>query len=159
MEFIRAQRTKIPQMVATNLSNKTVLITGSNAGLGFEAARAVLLQEPGRLILAVRDLEKGKVAREKLEKFKAASTVIETRKLDQSSFGSVRAFVNELNGEPIDIAILNAGEHDRPRPHFSLVLTLSRCLELAVHPNPRRARRRPTGQYDRSGSVVSPPST
>lgn len=111
MDFIRAQRTKIPQIVATNLSNKTVLITGSNAGLGFEAARAVLPHEPGRLILAVRDLEKGNAAREKLEKFKSASTVIETRKLDQASFGSVRAFVNGLDGQRIDVALLNAGEH------------------------------------------------
>ena len=110
MEFIRAQRTKIPQIVASNLSNKTVLITGSNAGLGFEAARAVLSHKPGRLILAVRDLEKGNVARAELEKSKAASTIIETRKLDQSSFSSVRAFVKELNGDRIDVALLNAGK-------------------------------------------------
>ena len=111
MEFIRAQRTKIPYIVPTNLSNKTVLITGSNAGLGFEAAREILPHKPGRLILAVRNLEKGNAVRRKLDETKAASTTIEARPLDQSSFGSVHAFVKGLNGERIDFALLNAGRH------------------------------------------------
>ena len=109
MEFIRAQRTKIPQILPTNLSNKTVLITGSNAGLGLEAAREILSHNPGRLILAVRNLEKGNAVRKQLDEIKAASTAIEARTLDQSSFASVRAFVKGLNGERIDFALLNAG--------------------------------------------------
>lgn len=110
MEFIKAQRTKIPQIAPTDLSLKTVLVTGSNAGLGLEAAREVLPHKPGRLILAVRNLDRGETALKELDKIKASSTTIETRKLDQSSFGSVRAFVRELNGERIDYALLNAGE-------------------------------------------------
>ena len=110
MEFIKAQRTKIAQIKATNLSQKTVLITGSNAGLGFEAARAVVPHNPERLILAVRNIQKGEAAQRELNKIRSASTTIETRELDQSSFASVRAFVKGLDGQRIDIALLNAGE-------------------------------------------------
>lgn len=134
MGFIRAQRTRVPQIVPTNLSNKTVLITGSNAGLGYEAARAVLPHKPSRLILAVRNLDKGDAARKELDKVKATSTKIETRKLDQSSFSSVRAFAKELNGERIDIALLNAGPLFPSRLlSVPLLTSTHRRLELFLH--------------------------
>jgi len=109
MDAIRAQRTKIPPVTPVNLTSSTVLITGANAGLGLEAAREVLPSKPKRLILAVRNMEKGNAAKIELEKAKDASTNIEVRKLDQSSFESVRSFVKDLKDEPVDIAILNAG--------------------------------------------------
>ncbi|MCJ1246126.1 hypothetical protein MMC30_003331 [Trapelia coarctata] len=109
MEFIRAQRTRIPPVTPVNLASSTVLITGANAGLGFEAAGEVLQSKPKRLILAVRNMEKGNAAKAELEKAKDASTNIEVRKLDQQSFESVRSFVKDLKGERVDFAILNAG--------------------------------------------------
>lgn len=109
MDFFRAQRTKIPPVTPVNLTSGTVLITGANAGLGFEAAREVLPSKPKRLILAVRNIEKGNTAKTELEKAKDALTNIEVRKLDQGSFESVRSFVKDLKGERVDIAILNAG--------------------------------------------------
>lgn len=109
MDAIRAQRMKIPAVTPVNLTSSTVLITGANTGLGFEAAREILPSKPKRLILAVRNMEKGNTAKTELEKVTDASTNIEVRKLDQSSFGSVRSFVRELKGERVDIAILNAG--------------------------------------------------
>ena len=109
MEFIRAQRTRIPRITPADLSNYTVLITGSNTGLGLEAAREFLKSRPCRLILAVRNMEKGKVAKAELEKTTKGQTKIEVRKLDQGSFESVRYFVNDLRGERVDFALLNAG--------------------------------------------------
>ena len=111
MEFIRAQRTRIPSITPANLTSSTVLITGANAGLGFEAAREVLPSKPKRLILAVRNMEKGNAAKTELEKDKDASTNIEVRKLDQTDFGSVRTFVKDLKGERVDIFIQNAGKY------------------------------------------------
>ncbi|KAF2108454.1 hypothetical protein BDV96DRAFT_605522 [Lophiotrema nucula] len=109
MEFFKAQFAKIPQIAPVNLSNCTVLITGANAGIGFETAREILKSKPKRLILAVRNLDRGKTAVSRLAKTKAASTEIDVRQLDQSSFTSVKAFADGLDGQNVDIAILNAG--------------------------------------------------
>ena len=110
MDFIKAQLSKIPAITPVNLSACTVLITGSNTGLGLEAAREFLPSKPKRLILAVRNIEKGNEAKRELDKSKAASTQIEVRKLDQGSFASVLSFAKGLKGDRVDLAILNAGE-------------------------------------------------
>jgi retinol dehydrogenase 12 len=109
MEFLKAQFTKIPHITPIKLLNSVVLITGANAGLGFETAREVLKFEPRRLILAVRSIERGKAAKITLESSKAPNTQIEIQELDQGSFDSVQAFAKRLEGQRIDIAILNAG--------------------------------------------------
>lgn len=139
MEFIRAQRTKIPQILPTNLSNKTILITGGNAGLGLEAAREVLPHRPGRLILAVRNLDKGNAAREQLDKVKEASTTIETHQLDQSCFKSVYDFVKGLKGERVDYALLNAGRRSgllfQQCYRLLTSYTIKRRLEFKIYCN------------------------
>ncbi|TEY85262.1 hypothetical protein BOTCAL_0015g00510 [Botryotinia calthae] len=109
MDFLRAQFTKIPKLKLVNLSKSTILITGANAGLGLEAAREILLSKPERLILAVRDVEKGNVAKKELQNGMTSSTQIDVHKLDHSSFRSVQNFVKGLEGQRVDIAILNAG--------------------------------------------------
>ncbi|KAF2791054.1 NAD(P)-binding protein [Melanomma pulvis-pyrius CBS 109.77] len=109
MDFFKAQFTKIPLIKPVNLSDCTVLITGANAGLGYEAAKEILASKPARLILAVRSLERGNTAVTELAKLKAASTEIDVRQLDQASFASIKAFADGLDGQKVDIAILNAG--------------------------------------------------
>jgi retinol dehydrogenase-12 len=109
MDFLKSQLTKIPLITPVNLSKSTVLITGANTGLGLEVAREIVRSKPERLILAVRNLEKGDIAKKDLDRAKSSGTRIEVHKLDQSSFDSIQAFAKELDGERIDIAILNAG--------------------------------------------------
>ena len=111
MEFIKAQLTKIPRVPPVDLSASTVLITGANTGIGFEAARESLYSKPQRLIIAVRDMEKGEAARAELEKLRSPTTKLDVRRLDLSSFDSVQKFAKGLEGERVDVAILNAGEH------------------------------------------------
>lgn len=111
MDFLKAQFTKIPRIAPVNLSASTVIVTGANVGIGFETAREILHSKPQRLILAVRSLEKGNAARRELEKSKSGTTRLDVRLLDQSSFESVRTFVKELEGERVDIAILNTGQY------------------------------------------------
>ena len=114
MDFIKSQLTKIPRMTPRNLSNSTVLITGANTGLGLEAAREILHCKPKRLILAVRNLEKGRLASTALDLSKPSTTQIDVQKLDQASFESIHNFVKGLKGERVDIAILNAGKFHQP---------------------------------------------
>ena len=109
MDFLKAQFTKIPRITPTNLSYKTVLITGANSGLGLEAARDLLHSKPERMILAVRNIERGEAAAKELNQTKAPTTTIDVLKLDQESLESVHNFADNLKGKPIDIAVLNAG--------------------------------------------------
>ncbi len=82
-------------------SGRTFVVTGANSGIGFEAARK-LAAAGGHVVLAVRDVAKGKAAAERIE----GST--EVRELDLADLSSVRAFAAGWDG---DIAALvnNAG--------------------------------------------------
>ncbi len=84
-----------------DMTDRTVIITGANSGIGRAAARA-LASCGARVILAVRSVEKGHDA--------AATMPGETavRRLDLASLASVREFAAAWEGE-IDLLINNAG--------------------------------------------------
>jgi NAD(P)-dependent dehydrogenase (short-subunit alcohol dehydrogenase family) len=91
---------------------KTVLITGATSGLGFEASIKFLRQGVSSLIIGSRDHERGKKAKERLERLTGRSSgVIQVWPLDMSSFQSVAEFASRVNREvpTLDVAILNAG--------------------------------------------------
>ncbi|KAK8065158.1 hypothetical protein PG997_011905 [Apiospora hydei] len=98
---------------AIDLAGKTVLVTGSNIGLGLECARHFLRLRASRLVMAVRSLAKGEAAAAGLrDEFPGAD--IKVWELDMASFRSVQAFVarceRELpRGGRVDAAVLNAG--------------------------------------------------
>ncbi|MBO0768979.1 MAG: SDR family NAD(P)-dependent oxidoreductase [Solirubrobacterales bacterium] len=85
-----------------DLSSKTILITGANSGLGFETARA-LGAHGAKLVLAVRDTEKGKQAAERID----GDT--EVAELDLSRLESIRSLAAAWGERPLDILINNAG--------------------------------------------------
>lgn len=65
------------------LTGRTAIITGSNIGLGYEAAIHLGRLEPVRLILAVRDLAKGdRAAGEIAQKSGLARDRVEVWQLD-----------------------------------------------------------------------------
>jgi NAD(P)-dependent dehydrogenase (short-subunit alcohol dehydrogenase family) len=88
--------TNIPDM-----TGRSAIITGANSGIGRAAARA-LAGAGARVILAVRDTDKGETA---------ARTMpgdTEVRRLDLASLASVREFAAAWEGE-LDLLINNAG--------------------------------------------------
>lgn len=112
------QRTTIPPLPSTtDLSSKTVLLTGGSAGLGYECALQLLQAKTGRLIFPVRNLSKGEAARQKLlndpiVKSKNPHAKIELFHLEMEDFESVAALPDALRQAEIyqiDIAVLNAG--------------------------------------------------
>lgn len=62
LDFIRDQWTKVPPVVTADLEGKTVVVTGANTGLGFEASKHFARMNPGKLILACRSQQRGEAA-------------------------------------------------------------------------------------------------
>jgi NAD(P)-dependent dehydrogenase (short-subunit alcohol dehydrogenase family) len=92
-----------------DLSGKTVLVVGANAGLGFEAAKHFASMNPGRLVLGCRSQEKGQAALQAIRDtgFNNAELAL----VDLSRFESVSAFAEAFirDGTQIDIFVYNAG--------------------------------------------------
>ena len=84
-----------------DMTGKTVIVTGANSGIGRAAATA-LADHGARLVLAVRNTDKGDAAASQM------SGTTEVRRLDLASLASVKEFAAAWN-EPIDILINNAG--------------------------------------------------
>ena len=88
---------------------RLAVVTGANTGLGFETAQ-VLATRGASVVLAVRNVEKGKQAAARIAAAAPGATVT-VQELDLSSLDSVRAAAAELRaGHPkIDLLICNAG--------------------------------------------------
>jgi NAD(P)-dependent dehydrogenase (short-subunit alcohol dehydrogenase family) len=83
------------------MTGRTVIVTGANSGIGRAAAQA-LAGAGARVVLAVRNLDKGHAAAA------AMPGKTEVRRLDLADLASVRAFAAEWDGE-ISLQINNAG--------------------------------------------------
>lgn len=105
-------------------TGRTAVITGANTGLGFETA-AALAAHGAHVVLAVRNLDKGKQAAARITEATPGAEV-ELQELDLTSLASVRAAAAQLKSDHqrIDLLINNAGvmyTPDRPQQ------TASRC--------------------------------
>ncbi|EWY85995.1 hypothetical protein FOYG_10659 [Fusarium oxysporum NRRL 32931] len=95
-----------------DLSDKIMIVTGSNTGLGFEASQHLLRLGVGKLIMAVRSVDKGEKARkELLQLTKRSPESIEVWHLDMASYESVKSFSARAIAKlpTIDVVLANAG--------------------------------------------------
>jgi NAD(P)-dependent dehydrogenase (short-subunit alcohol dehydrogenase family) len=90
-------------------TGRTAIITGANTGLGYETAVA-LAGQGARVVLAVRNLDKGKQAATRIAEAHPGATV-ELQELDLTSLASIRAAAEQLRADHdrIDLLINNAG--------------------------------------------------
>lgn len=91
------------------LTGKTAIVTGANSGIGLEASK-VFASLGAQIIMAVRDLEKGKAARELiLDVDKDA--LVTVMKLDLADLASVHAFAESFKSkhDSLDLLVNNAG--------------------------------------------------
>ncbi|KAK5942149.1 hypothetical protein PMZ80_006104 [Knufia obscura] len=115
MNFLYSQLFVKPSAPTTDLNGQTLIITGSNTGLGFTAAQHIARLRPTRLILAVRTPSKGEKARQdiinSISDFDTSRTSIEVWQLDMSSYDSILAFSDRCGREldRLDGVSLNAG--------------------------------------------------
>jgi len=91
-------------------TGRVAVVTGANTGLGFETARA-LAEHGATVVLAVRDVEKGKQAAARM------TGDVSVQELDLTSLESVRAAAADLHGTHtgIDLLINNAGVMYTPK--------------------------------------------
>ena len=91
-----------------DLSGKTFAITGSNSGIGFEAAR-MLGERGAKVIMACRSIDKGKTARDKLKETCIGD--VDLVQIDLSDLSSVRKGADEIraHANSIDGLVNNAG--------------------------------------------------
>jgi NAD(P)-dependent dehydrogenase (short-subunit alcohol dehydrogenase family) len=85
---------------------KTAIITGANAGLGFQVARQ-LLSDGVDLLMGSRCLERGQVARQRLQ-LEFPDAQIQLSQLDLSDFESIGSFAEQA-GSSWDYLVNNAG--------------------------------------------------
>jgi NAD(P)-dependent dehydrogenase (short-subunit alcohol dehydrogenase family) len=96
-------------------AGKTVLITGANSGIGYQAARE-LAGHGAQVLLGVRDTAKGEAARGRImaENPQAQVTIVP---LDMASLASIRGFTGEFvaSGSRLDVLVNNAGVMALPK--------------------------------------------
>ncbi|KAF9345538.1 hypothetical protein BGX26_003017 [Mortierella sp. AD094] len=110
-DFLKDQFAKL-EVTPVNLAGKTIVVTGSNVGVGYGTVRHLVEMGPSRVILACRNMSK---AEEAIRKIKMSGStdgvIIEAQELDLASFASCRAFAKRYqeSGLPLNILINNAG--------------------------------------------------
>lgn len=112
MGFIYSQLFVTPKLPTASLARQTAIITGSNVGLGKEAARHITAFGAAKVILAVRNTTAGEEARQDILKTTGVKAdLVEVWKLDLSSYASVKEFATKAEKEldRIDILLENAG--------------------------------------------------
>ncbi|KAI1880538.1 hypothetical protein JX265_000778 [Neoarthrinium moseri] len=92
-----------------SMKGKTAIVTGSNTGLGLEAARQLLQLGATTLVMAVRSLDKGNEAAKELRPAFPQARV-EVWALDMEDYAAIETFAEKCKDlKRIDVVILNAG--------------------------------------------------
>jgi NAD(P)-dependent dehydrogenase (short-subunit alcohol dehydrogenase family) len=91
------------------MSGKICIVTGANSGIGKETALG-LAQMGARLIMACRNLEKGKAALEEIRR-ESGSSQVDLLIADMSSQASVRGLAEQIQRKypRLDVLVNNAG--------------------------------------------------
>jgi retinol dehydrogenase-12 len=108
--FLKSQLFTHLPYPSTSFTGQTIIITGSNVGLGLEAARHFVRLDAARVILGCRSISKGESALTDIESSIGRKGVVEVWEVDMSSYKSVKAFCARAEKEErIDVVVENAG--------------------------------------------------
>lgn len=111
MGFLYSQFLGTPAYPTASCAGQTIIVTGSNVGLGKEAARHFARLGASKVILAVRNVESGAAAKADIETTtKCGPDILEVWHLDLGSFASCKSFSDRAAKLPrIDVLLENAG--------------------------------------------------
>ncbi|KAF7114455.1 hypothetical protein CNMCM5793_008759 [Aspergillus hiratsukae] len=110
MGFLYSQFFVTPAYPTHTFKDQTIIVTGSNVGLGLEAARHFVRLHAATVILAVRNRPAGEAAKASIqESHPNSQTSIEVWDLDLASYASVLAFAEKVSQLPrLDVLLCNA---------------------------------------------------
>jgi NAD(P)-dependent dehydrogenase (short-subunit alcohol dehydrogenase family) len=99
----------VPGIDEGDLSDRTIVITGGNAGIGREAA-VTLARRGATVVITARDEAKGRDALDHVRS-RSRSDRVEVASLDLASFASIRAFAESFlaTHDRLDVLVNNAG--------------------------------------------------
>lgn len=152
----------IPEQT-TGFAGQTIIVTGSNTGLGLEAARHLVRLNASKVILAVRTLSKGEAAAADIVKScNVPSSRVEVWQVDVSNKDSIVAFAKRAETlDRLDAVILNAGiatfqrkEVDGTEMHLAVNVIGAMLLQVLLLPILKRSASR-TGSRGRMTLVGS----
>lgn len=111
MGFLYSQLFVTPPYPTTSAEGQTIIVTGSNTGLGKEAARHFARLGANKVIIACRSLDKGEAAKKDIQSTtKCAPSALEVWELDLGNYASVKSFADRAsNLKRLDILLENAG--------------------------------------------------
>jgi NAD(P)-dependent dehydrogenase (short-subunit alcohol dehydrogenase family) len=111
MDFLHSQLFVTPAYPTTSCAGQTIIVTGSNVGLGKEAARHFARLGASKIILAVRNSKAGEEAKKDIETTtKCGADVLEVWHLDLLSYESCKSFADRASKLPrLDVLLENAG--------------------------------------------------
>lgn len=109
LDFVYKQWKSLPYPTQS-FEGQTIIVTGSNTGLGLEAARHFTRLGAAKVILAVRSIAKGEEAAKSIEASTHRTGVCEVWELVMDDFESVKAFAKRAEKlERLDVMFANAG--------------------------------------------------
>jgi hypothetical protein len=113
-----------PDRDIPDLSDKVILVTGSNTGIGKESVLQLAKHKPAHVYIAARDESKALKAIEEIM-ITAPDALVTFLQLDLMSFASIQEVAKTFNSESsrLDILINNAGTFSLGRCGYTIDMT------------------------------------
>jgi NAD(P)-dependent dehydrogenase (short-subunit alcohol dehydrogenase family) len=111
MRFLYSQLFVTPVYPTASCAGQTIIVTGSNVGLGKETTRHFARLGASKIILAVRDNIAGEAVKKDIEtSTQCGPDVLDVWPLDLLSYESCRSFADRASKLPrLDVLLENAG--------------------------------------------------
>jgi len=131
LDFLYSQLVFTPAYPTISCAGQTIIVTGSNSGLGKEAARHFAPLGASKLILAVRNIEAGGVAKDDIQNTtRCDPDSIEVWHLDLCSYESIEKFADLASTlSRVDVLLENTGVSAK---HWEVVQGHERTIAINV---------------------------
>src|SRR3569833_1802188 len=108
--FVASHLCFTPPIPTHKFTGQTIIVTGSNTGMGLEAARHFVRLDASKVVLAVRSLSKGAAAKSSIDSTTGRTGMNNNKKQEQTNKKNKHAFADcAMTLDSLDGAVANAG--------------------------------------------------